>query len=50
MTKRELVKMIIDLEYTKEDQEIRGLVKGRTVDLMRYNKKFLEERVQHLSK
>ena len=50
MTKKALVKMIIDLEYTQEQQKTAGLVAGRTRDLMRYNKAFLEERVKHLSK
>ena len=50
MTKKALVKMIIDLEYTDEQKKIKGLVAGRTADLMRYNKAFLEARVEHLNK
>lgn len=48
MTKKELVKVIIDLEYTEEQQQIKGLVKARTADLMRDRKEFLERRVVHL--
>ncbi len=50
MTKKELVKVIIDLEYSKEDQQIKGLVTGRKRDLMKHSKAFLEERVKHLSR
>ena len=49
MTKKDLVKMIINLEYTPE-QQTAGLVKGRTAQLMKYQKSFLEARVEHLSK
>ena len=50
MTKRDLVKIIIDQEYTKEQQMTKGLVKGRSADLMRYRKEFLFARVDHLNK
>ncbi len=49
MTKNELVKIIIDLEYT-EEQKTDRIIKIRTADLMRYRKSFLIERVAHLNK
>lgn len=51
MTKKELVKAIINLEYTAEQLEtIKGLKKVRFTDLMRENKQFLEERLAYLTK
>lgn len=48
MTKKELVKIIISLEYT-EEQRTNWLVKARTTDLMKYRKAFLEARVEYLT-
>jgi len=50
MTKKELVKAIINLEYTKEDQaNVKGLVKGRSADLMRNRKAYLEDYLDYLN-
>lgn len=50
MTKRELVKTIISIEYTEEERKNNRLVKARTNDLMKHNKAFLEERIAYLTK
>ncbi len=51
MSKKELAKAIINLEYTTEQLEnINGLKKVRFTDLMRENKEFLERRLKHLTK
>lgn len=50
MTKKELVKAIVNLEYTEEQQKTKGLVKGRSAYLMKYRKEFLEERLAHLTR
>lgn len=49
MTKKELIKMIIEMEY-KEEQRSEWLVKARTADLMKQRKGYLIERVEHLSR
>lgn len=48
MTKKELVKMIINLEYNGAAAP--AVIKSRTNDLMKYNKAFLIARVEHLTK
>lgn len=45
MTKRELIKEIIAMEYTNPSK---ALVKSRTNDLNRHRKAFLEKRVEYL--
>lgn len=49
MTKNQLIKSIIEMEYTKEELENdKGLFKARYSDLAKYNKPFLQERVTYL--
>ena len=50
MTKKTLVKAIIEMEYTAEQRQDTGLVRMRTNDLMKHRKAFLEERLAYLSK
>ena len=49
MTKKQLIKTIIEMEYTKEELENdKGLFKARYYDLAKYNKDFLQERITYL--
>jgi hypothetical protein len=50
MTKKALVKAIVEMEYTAEQRQDTGLVRLRTNDLMRHRKDFLEKRLVYLSK
>lgn len=49
MTKKQLIKSIIEMEYTKEELEnVKELFKVRYSDLAKYNKQFLQERATYL--